>query len=251
MRFFTKQIDTTLTTAAFKEATPFPHVVVDNLLEDASLSELADAFPSVDEGRWWRYDNELEKKHACNDLARLPSIFKEFFDEANSETVVKQLASLSGLDRLVPDHALNGGGLHQIPRGGKLDVHEDYNVHKGMNAWRKLNVIVYLNKGWEESYGGHLELWNGDVTRCEKKVLPTFNRTVIFRTDLMSNHGHPDPLSCPSDRSRRSLACYYYVPLLPGETFEYVSTNFKRRPTDSDDPSLEAKRAERRRGRLT
>ena len=33
---------------------------------------------------------------------------------------------------------------------------------------------------------------------------------VIFSTNDYSNHGHPDPIKCPSDISRRSIALYYF-----------------------------------------
>src|SRR5262249_20232390 len=40
---------------------------------------------------------------------------------------------------------------------------------------------------------------------------PTFNRCVVFNTDATSFHGHPDPLACPADVTRRSIALYYYT----------------------------------------
>jgi hypothetical protein len=46
---------------------------------------------------------------------------------------------------------------------------------------------------------------------CEQKVLPVFNRCVIFNTDADSFHGHPEPMTCPEDRYRRSIALYYYT----------------------------------------
>ena len=58
-------------------------------------------------------------------------------------------------------------------------------------------VLIYLNKNWKDSYGGHLELWNKNMLKCEKKISPTFNTMVIFSTTDFSNHGHPDPLNPP------------------------------------------------------
>lgn len=95
------------------------------------------------------YDNALERKYAFNDLTQLDNEFSAFFAEVNSPEFVAQLGRVAGLDRLVPDNALQGGGLHQIVRGGKLDVHEDFNVHHELKAFRKLNLIVYLNEGWD------------------------------------------------------------------------------------------------------
>ena len=49
------------------------------------------------------------------------------------------------------------------------------------------------------------------MTECAKKVLPVFNRCVVFSTADDAYHGHPDPLTCPPDRARRSMALYYYT----------------------------------------
>ena len=74
-----------------------------------------------------------------------------------------------------------------------------------------MNFLIYLNKDWEEKYGGHLELWEKDMSKCVSKILPKFNRAAMFSTTGDSWHGHPEPLSCPEGNSRKSLALYYYT----------------------------------------
>jgi len=83
-------------------------------------------------------------------------------------------------------------------------------LHPIFQLDRRLNMIVYLNQHWQEEYGGHLELWNRDMTRCEAKVLPVWNRTVVFNTTDFSYHGHPAPLCCPDSTTRKSISLYYY-----------------------------------------
>ena len=77
--------------------------------------------------------------------------------------------------------------------------------------YRRLNLLIYLNKGWEDEWGGHLELWGRDGKECEKKVAPIFNRAVLFSTAEDSYHGHPHPLTLPEGVTRKSLALYYYT----------------------------------------
>lgn len=251
MKFFTKRFDTPVLRAVFAEAQPFPHVVIDNAFDNDALHDLVARYPKVEDKSWWHYDNPLERKYAFNDLSQLDQVFRDFFDEANSPEVISQFARLSGLEGLIPDHTLRGGGLHQIAPGGKLDVHEDFNINLDMHAFRKLNLIVYLNEPWEESFGGHLQLWNADMTKCEAKVLPVFNRAVVFRTDMQSNHGHPDPLTSPPGVTRKSLATYYYIPMTEDEKrVEYASTKYKKRPEDPEDPELDRLRAARVKGRI-
>ena len=252
MKFFKQRIDTPENIALFNAARPFPHVVIDNAIDPLVLRALVSKYPSVAEKKWWVYDNALERKYAFNDLSQLDPAFGAFFAEVNSPEFVEQLGRIAGLENLVPDDSLQGGGLHQIARGGKLDVHEDFNVHHVLKAFRKLNMIVYLNEGWDASWGGDLQLWNADMTKCEKSVLPVFNRLVVFRTDMKSNHGHPEPLMCPEGVTRKSLAVYFYVPMTEEEwnTHSSTSTQFKRRPNDAVDPKIEELRARRNKGRV-
>src|SRR5581483_6543461 len=114
-------------------------------------------------------------------------------------------------DGLIPDPYFTGGGLHQIERGGYLKIHADFDRHEKLGLQRRLNVLVYLNRDWDESYGGALELWDRAMTHPVVRVLPVFNRCVVFSTTDQSYHGHPEPLTCPPDRRRRSLALYYYT----------------------------------------
>ena len=68
-----------------------------------------------------------------------------------------------------------------------------------------MNLIVYMNPGWDEAWGGHLELWEGTgegMRRPAARVSPRFNTAVLFRTSDISWHGMPDPVR-PAAPSRR------------------------------------------------
>tara|TARA_Y100000287_G_scaffold143386_1_gene118113 strand:- start:3 stop:521 length:519 start_codon:yes stop_codon:yes gene_type:complete len=118
---------------------------------------------------------------------------------------------LTGIEEiLIPDPYFLGGGLHEIKKGGFLKIHSDFNFHPQMKLSRRLNLLLYLNKDWQEDYGGHIEFWDRSMKECGKKFLPIFNRMVIFSTTHSSFHGHPEPLNCPETRSRKSIALYYY-----------------------------------------
>ncbi len=152
--------------------------------------------------------------------------------ELNSATFIDFLERLTGIEGLIPDPHFEGGGLHQIEPGGHLKVHADFNRHPRTGLERRLNVLVYLNRDWKDEYGGHLELWDRSMTRCERKLLPVFNRCVIFATTDHAYHGHPEPLTCPDDRARRSMALYYYTSSPEQNGDEAHSTLFKERPSE-------------------
>jgi len=194
------------------------------------------------------YDNPLEKKLAFNKIEELDDSFFDYFSLVNSQEFLDWLTSLTKIEKLKSDSSLNGGGLHLIKRGGKLDVHEDFNIHKELMMLRKINLILYLNENWQEEWGGHLELWDKDMKNLCQKISPIFNRAVIFRTDMSSNHGHPHPLSCPDNNYRISLATYYYVEHPNINEIPYRSTSYKKLPNNDD--GLDDLRELRKTGRL-
>jgi hypothetical protein len=118
-------------------------------------------------------------------------------------------------------------------------MHADFNKHRRFGLDRRLNALLYLNKDWREDYGGHLELWNRDMTQCEAKILPVYNRLAVFGTTDFTFHGHPNPLQCPEGMTRKSLALYYFTNGRPAEEVSGEhSTLFKPRPEDNVRPSI-------------
>ena len=203
--------------ASYAGASPFPHVVFDNFFDPALLDLVLSEFPKPGEIEWQRFDNEREVKLASNVEAYFGPTTRLLLYHLNSITFLEFLSSVTGIADLIPDPCFNGGGLHQIRRGGKLGIHADFNKHPRYGLDRRLNLLLYLNKDWREEYGGHLELWNRDMTRCEAKTLPVFNRVMVFGTTDFTYHGHPDPLQCPEGMTRKSLALYYFSNGRPAE----------------------------------
>lgn len=215
----------------YADAVPFPHAVFDGFLPEEVLNAVLGEFPGPDQIAWERFDHVSSRKLASSDERSMGPVTRRLFHELNSSPFVAFLEKLTGIEGLIPDPHLVGGGLHQIERGGYLGVHADFNLHPRLNLDRRLNLLIFLNRNWEERWGGHLELWNRAMTSCERRLLPVFNRCVVFSTTDTSFHGHPDPLNCPPDRSRRSLALYYYTNGRPQEEVsEPHSTLHQRRP---------------------
>jgi hypothetical protein len=196
---------------AYRTAKPFPHIAIDDFLPTEPLEAVLRDYPAPEQLPWIRFDNAQEKKLAFNEIDRLPASVREVLGFLNASPMLRFLERLSGIQALLPDAYYLGGGLHQIRRGGHLGVHADFNKYPRFGLDRRLNLLIYLNRDWPDEYGGHLELWNEDMQRCEKRIAPVFNRCVVFSTTDASYHGHPDPLRCPDDRARRSLATYYYT----------------------------------------
>jgi Rps23 Pro-64 3,4-dihydroxylase Tpa1-like proline 4-hydroxylase len=216
----------------FVDGDPFPHIVIDDFLPAAALERVRSEIPAPGEVEWIEFDDARGKKLASKAETQLGNATLWLLYQLNSSMFVDFLEALTGIDGLIPDPHFWGGGVHQIVRGGFLKVHSDFNHHPRLKLDRRLNLILYLNPGWREDWGGHLELWDRHMRECRKKILPIFGRCVIFSTTDFSNHGHPDPLECPPSESRKSIALYYYSNGRPrGETVgTRYSTPFRRRP---------------------
>lgn len=211
--------------------TPFPHIVIDNLFDNAMLERVLGVFPEPDGIEWRRFDNAEEKKLGFWHTCEIDAYLWDFLLAMNAPPVLAFLEQLTGIDGLIPDPYFGGAGLHQILPGGFLKVHVDFNVHPKLNLDRRLNMLVYLNRDWQDEWGGHLELWDKDITRCHEKIAPLFNRTVVFNTTDVSYHGHPHPLACPEGESRKSLSFYYYTNGRPeAENSPEHSTIFRETP---------------------
>lgn len=216
---------------------PFPHIYFDDFLPVEAAEAALNEFPEPKQVSWQQFDNPNEKKLAFDAVEKLPDGDRDVLYFLNSRPMLQFLETLTGIEGVIPDPYFVGGGLHQIRPGGKLGVHADFNIHAKLKLDRRINVLVYLNKDWKEEFGGHFELWNRAMTAAEAKILPVFNRCAIFSTTSWSYHGHPTPLACPPDRTRKSLATYYYTNGRPEEEVgESHTTIFKGRPGEIDEP---------------
>jgi Rps23 Pro-64 3,4-dihydroxylase Tpa1-like proline 4-hydroxylase len=215
----------------FESAKPFSYAMVDGLFPPEVLEAVLAEFPEPEQVPWQSFDQATEIKLALADTTKMGPATRNVLAECNGQVFIDFLERVTGITGLIPDPHYAGGGLHQIRRGGYLKVHADFNWHKRLRLDRRLNVLIYLNKDWDESYGGSLELWNRDMSAAEQIIPPIFNRLVVFATTSTAYHGHPEPLTCPPERARRSMALYYYTNGRPdGEVQESHSTLFQSRP---------------------
>ena len=220
--------------AQYQAAEPFPHIVIDCLLEPQILREALADFPDIDGKEFFDRDQERLKFQFAPEEVKA-GLLRNLLIELNSKAFLSFLEEMTGIDGLMGDHHFSGGGLHETRRNGHLSIHADFNVHEELNLERRLNLLVYLNDDWDEAFGGALELWDTEMTKCEVKVAPIMARAVVFNTSLDSYHGHPDPLVCPEGRTRRSMATYYYTAPLNGvASLPKRTTAFQTRPGSKD-----------------
>ena len=214
----------------YANAQPYPHIVFDDFLEPEALTRAIEEFPPLDPTQWNNYLHANERKFSHTDPETWGPTLQQILAVLNSPRFVTFVGKLIGVDGLVADPSLEGGGLHQSSAGGFLNVHADFTVHPhNRKLQRRANILLYLNPDWKPEYGGDLEIWSKDMKECVERVSPIANRVLIFSTEKDSFHGHPDPMTCPEGMARRSLALYYFSV----EDDPVVrSTEYRARPGD-------------------
>jgi len=195
----------------FAGARPFKHLVFDNLFSESILDGILDEFKEVGAADWVHYDTANERKYGQRPNSRLGPASQAYISAIHSGLFVGFLTSITDIEGLLPDPTLSGGGLHEIPPGGKFAVHVDFNRHPVTRLDNRLVFITYLNRGWLPSFGSALELWSADEKQCVTEVQPIFGRSILFHQSQLSWHGHPTPVNTPDGRTRRSIAAYYYT----------------------------------------
>jgi len=141
---------------------PFPWILIDHFLEPGYCEELASGFSKTLRGKDpYRDSSRLNVQHKITNTfpALMTQVQKDFFKDINSEKFVSYLEVITDIKKIYPDFGLYGGGLHEIHNNGFLKIHTDFNLLPSTGKHRALNLMVYLNPEWDESWGGCLEIW--------------------------------------------------------------------------------------------
>ena len=144
---------------AFEAGEPYKHVVIDDFFDPALVDEVLEEFPKPGDIKWQKFDNAQEIKLASSAESSFGPTTRLFLYHLNSATFLGFLSKVTGIPNLIADPCFSGGGLHQIPRGGKLGVHADFNKHPDFGLDRRLNLILYLNKEWRAGKKGDDGKW--------------------------------------------------------------------------------------------
>ncbi|UDF05055.1 2OG-Fe(II) oxygenase [Asticcacaulis sp. AND118] len=189
---------------------PYPHLVVDGLFSPILLEEMNAEFDRLKWNNWRSIQGREEVKRGTLPNTRFGLATDLYFQTIYSGVFVDFVKRLTRVDGLIGDPELYNGGLHEIPSGGFFKLHTDFTHHPTTGLNNRLVVITYLNEGWKYDYGGRLELWDPDLQQRVQEVVPVMGRTIFLFQTRRSLHGHPNPVTAPDGRTRRSAAAYFY-----------------------------------------
>ena len=219
----------------FQASGPLRHFAIDDFLRPAFFSTLSRSFPSYEAalplGQSFSRVNET-RKIQITEQGNFPPPVRMLDDLLNSSEFREVLSRVTGIEELLfdPDH--NGGGIHIMDSGARLDVHLDFNILPERSMYRRLNLLVFTSPTWRPEWGGAFELWDPDVRERLFSAPPLPNRCVAFETSETSFHG-VTPVRSPRHVTLNSFANYYYTEESP-EALEgrFHSTVFRARPDE-------------------
>lgn len=219
----------------FNSAQPFRWFTIAPFLNESAASNIERAYPTFEQSRAMGLEFKAVNEQAkvqVTDSAKFPASVKELSEALASPEFLADLEYITGIPKLLADPQLDGGGMHITGPGGRLDVHVDFNFIERTKWHRRLNILVYLNPVWEQSWGGEIELWDSQARHRHHAFAPLLNRCVVFETSEISYHG-VGPVRCPKDVARKSFAAYYYTQEAPaGWDGKVHSTIFRARPNE-------------------
>ncbi len=217
----------------FQNGIPYKHITLENFLREDIATRMYENFPSVDRLSK-HYKGLNENKSEGSNFSDFDPVFTQVRQELMSPEFAKWMEQVTGIKNVFITEDNLGTGLHQGGEGSFLDIHVDFNIHHLKNVYRRLNMLIYLNKDWKPEYGGAMEMWNANMTKLEKKIPCEFNRCLIFETSDISYHGY-SKINIPPGVTRKSFYSYFYTTEAPAtvSNVKYHDTVFKAKPEDS------------------
>lgn len=141
----------------FTTAEPVRHIVIDDFLDAKYAHTLLDDLPSPAAMPKSR-DYMFSDKRALSTFDRHSDISRLLHDVFMSKEFADFLNLLTGREVFV-DPEYVGGGFHAGAKNSFWDLHTDFNLHPAHSDWlRELNILLYLNPGWQPAWGGQLLL---------------------------------------------------------------------------------------------
>lgn len=208
----------------FKAADPFPHLVIDNFFTADFLARIESDFPTKNENydRFCIEDGgQIGTNYANGDPDSFPPAFKQLDALVQDRVFLDFISRLTGINHLDYDPQYFGGGIRESRSGTFLPPHVDFNHHPATLTHRRMNLLFYFNQGWEEAWGGNLQVHKdpnifANNDSLVRSYMPINNRCLIFETSETSWHGF-DRLKLPEGKSRRAFTIYYYTKHRPNE----------------------------------
>jgi Rps23 Pro-64 3,4-dihydroxylase Tpa1-like proline 4-hydroxylase len=221
--------------AEYLAVAPWPHLVLHDPFSADLLHRVRTEIGCLERARMRGSHTRRHEKLEMSDREQLGPATRALQDYLDSPPFVAFLSAVTGVEELLADEMHYAAGVHETPQGGRTMVHRDFAHHPVTRLHHRVNVLVYLNPGWQDDWGGQLELWRADMSELGASIQPLFNTMVVWETHAGTPHGLPSPIGGPPGTSRLALASYYYTEMAAPERTrpKMLDGTYLARPVDS------------------
>jgi len=202
--------------------------VLPDLLDEKSAQEVYSAFPPKE--KMVRNRTLREHKYIGVQMNWYHPTVEEIIYAFQDPGVVGLISEITGIRPLFPDETLYAAGISLMAKDNFLNPHVDNSHDGGGKNYRALNLLYYVTPGWQESYGGNLELWDHGVRYPCRTIPAKFNSLVVMATHKESWHS----VSRVLHDGQRCCVSNYYFSSRPVDGLEgFHVTSFRGRPEES------------------
>jgi hypothetical protein len=233
----------TISPTIYQETTPYPHCELSDVLDSNFALKCQEEILNIPPEMWDRYNNPFEQKYTFRDKNNFPENCKKLFEILTSQEVVDILSTIVN-EQLYNDPNKNWWGIHTYKNGDYLDIHSDAGNHPLTKQKKHVTLGIYLSYKWKSENGGYLEIWDGQsvlddtakLDKCCNKILPSFNKLILFINTTNAWHGNPEPVIINNDEKRIFVTLSY----VSDKHTDRMENNrekafFVKRPDDPDD----------------
>jgi len=210
-----KNLDLNKLNSLFVNASPFPHVIIDDFFEKDFFNKLSTSLEvyyddnknkggvkfnsKVEDGKWGSSGLNLSEE-----LVTLGNFLQ-------STDLRHFLERITGLKNLKITSDLNSSGysfFHAMSSNSFLGPHTDHTVDMNGKSYHVLNIIIYASNDWDANYGGGTTI-HDKKGRVSTDVEFKPNRALIFLHSPISIHG-TQRISKIADKKRFSIYFDFY-----------------------------------------
>ena len=186
---------------------PWSHGYSETFVDDEFAKKMNKEFPKWDSPIWDRwgkvFDTEYGYKKMLADKSVMPPSIFSFIEQLESKEFISKVSEATGINDLLIDDELYGGGLFLHPTGSHLTTHVDFNFNNDIKLYRAVNLLYYMSDDCE---GGDFELYDIDLQK-QKSISPKLNTCILFATNNKTYHGVNKVIS----GYRKLLSLWYYT----------------------------------------
>lgn len=221
--------------AAYREAQPYPHLVIDNFFDQEILAQISREVIGEKINFNKVFTDAFQRNKTISTGDAVPPLISVIASKFAASGMLRYLERVTGLPRLIPDPHYNAdyGYYHIVGAGGILGSHVDHSRHNSLHVPHVLNLVVYLSKDWDEQDGGALCLYDETGKQVVKRVPCQYNRAIIFACTPAAYHG-VDPVLESANRRRHSLYFAYYTVDAAGRGPNELSPSLQQGKSNAD-----------------